>query len=324
MNKKIGNIVFNTWAGAFFQKGGGEVQLLKSKEALEKLGLNISMFDLWNPQDADILHQFSIELGVEHVVKKYKELGKKIALSTIMWTPPPKDNYFFDRIKYLLDTSDVLLTNSDMESSRISEYFNVDIAKFHKTRNSIGEAYLSNADKNMFLDRYNIKDDFVLSVANIDQRKNTFRLVQACKRLNIPLITVGHIKDSDYYNSFCGEYEKYLHLGPIEDEEMLKSAYSACALFALPSLCETPGIAALEAGSQGAKIVITQEGSALEYFLDYAAYVDPLNLESLIEGIRSKLSESKTSTLSKLIRENYTWDQTAKEIVEAYKRIKKV
>ena len=71
-------ILFNTCFSAFFQKGGGEIQLLKSKEALEKLGHTVSLYNHWQPQtDFEIFHQFSIESGVEQVVRKYKEMGKK-------------------------------------------------------------------------------------------------------------------------------------------------------------------------------------------------------------------------------------------------------
>ena len=142
MNTK--KILFNTWAGAFFQKGGGEVQLLKSKAALEKKGFKVDLYDQWNPQlDVDVFHQFSIEVGVEHAVKKYKSLGFKVALSTIMWQPPGRGSAPFSRIKSILDNSDILMTNSDMESKKISDHFEIDISKFHKTRNSISETYFT-------------------------------------------------------------------------------------------------------------------------------------------------------------------------------------
>jgi len=44
---------------------------------------------------------------------------------------------------------------------------------------------------------------------------------------------------------------------------MLASAYAACDVFVLPSMFETPGIAALEAGLAGAKIVITKYGGTV-------------------------------------------------------------
>ena len=320
MNSK--KVLFNTWAGAFFQKGGGEVQLLKSKEALEKKGYTVGLYDQWSPQlDVEVFHQFSIEVGVEHAVKKYKSLGYKVALSTIMWHPPGRGSEPFYRVKSILDNSDILMTNSEMESKKISDHFEIDITKFHKTRNSISTTYFSKGSSQDFREKTGIKGDFVLSVANIDQRKNTHNLIQACKELDLPLVTIGHIKDVPYYSQFKDTYSQHTHLGPIEDEEFLKSAYSASSVFALPSLCETPGIAALEAASQGSRIVVTNEGCAQEYFGEFAYYVDPGSLNSIKDAISNALNSKENSEISKYITTNYSWDITANEIVEGYKKI---
>ena len=104
MNKRI---LFNTWSGAFFNMGGGEVQLLKSREYLEKSGYAIELFDMWSPQtDIDILHQFSVQFGVETVVNNYSRLGYKIALSPITWTIPNKDELHYHHIRNLFVDSE--------------------------------------------------------------------------------------------------------------------------------------------------------------------------------------------------------------------------
>ena len=217
--------------------------------------------------------------------------------------------------------ADVLFTNSYIESKQLSDWFSVGIEKFHQTRNSISEAYSQKGDPELFRNEYKVIGGFVLSVANIDELKNTHTLVSACKHLNLKLVTIGHIKNQEYFNSFVHDYEGYIHLGPFENEEMLKSAYSAYSaysIFALVSYCETPGIAALEAAAQGKKIVITQEGCASEYFSDYAKYVNPHELNSVIDGLRLGLSESRLSGLSEMIVAEYKWDKTAEEIINEY------
>ena len=48
-------VLFNTWGGAYFNPGGGEVQLNFSKEYLEKQNIQVELFNQWNPQkDFDI------------------------------------------------------------------------------------------------------------------------------------------------------------------------------------------------------------------------------------------------------------------------------
>ena len=315
-------VLFNTWSGAFFNEGGGEIQLKKSREYLEKAGYSIDLYDMWSPQKKfDIFHQFSIQYGVNFVVENYKTLGYKIALSTIMWDLPNKDEFYFHHIKNLLNNADILLTNSERESLKLSEAFDVDINKFHKTRNSIADEYCSAETGLDFKEKFAISGDFVLSVANIDTRKNTHNLIAACADIGLQFISVGHIRDVQYFNSFNEKYDNFIHLGNIADIALLKSAYQQCALFALPSLCETPGIAALEAASQGAKIVITKEGAAEEYFGDMVTYVNPYELEDIVKGLEYELTFDRDSALQKHVKDNFTWDKTAVDIIDGYNKI---
>ncbi len=313
-------VLFNTWNAAFFIKGGGEVQLLESKRALEQKGCSIDLYDMWNPQkDFDIFHQFSSVPGVEYVIDAYKSLGKKIVISPIFWDELTEDYPLHYHYKNLFPKADLLMTNSDAESEKISRLFSIPLDKFQKTRNSITDDYLVKGNRELFLKQFNISVPFVLTVANIDERKNTARLVEACERLKIKLVSIGNVRHPHILKSF--ENSPYFrHLGPISDKEILKSAFCSCSLFALPSMCETPGIAALEAASQGAKILITQEGSAKEYFEDYATYVDPWSVDSITTGMDIALSSSHKD-ISTFIRETYTWSNTADDIIKGYEKI---
>lgn len=318
MKKKL-RIVFNTWSGAMFQRGGGEVQLFQTKKALEDLGHEVILFDQWNPvTDVDLLHQFSTDVGVEHVVRKYRELGIPVALSTILWNFPGQEHFQYWRYKWLMENSQVMMTNSDVESQRLSEHLGIPLEKFIKTRNSISTAYLAKATGDRFRVEFGIKDKFVLSVANIDRRKNTKLLAQSCERLGAQLVLIGHVKDQNYFDESRAVGPSFRHLGPIEDEEILKSAYAACDVFALPSLCETPGIAALEAAAQGAKIVITSEGSTTEYFGDEAVYVNPLDDKSIEQGLAQALAAARPAALAGRILNEYTWARTAEEVLAGY------
>ena len=312
-------VLFNTWSAAFFQKGGGEYQLLHSKVALEKMGFDVQLYNQWRPQrDIDILHQFSIEPGVEKVIQQYRSLGVKVVTSTIMWNLVSEDHPEFLRIKNIFNLSHYLLTNSDIESQRLSDAFQIPAEKFFKTRNSITEEYLKDGSINLFRDKYQIKGDFILSVANIDTRKNTSKLVSACKKLSIPLYTIGHIKDDNYFKSFNSTYSNYTHLGATEDIELLKSAYRACSVFVMPSMCETPSIAALEAASQGAKIVLTSVGSTKEYFKDYISYCNPKSESELMRAIEYELKKSQRDDLKNYVRSTFSWANTAKDIAQVY------
>ena len=54
-------VLFNTYSTAFFCPGGGEVQLLKTREHLQQLGVEVDLYDPWEPavERYDIVHMFS-------------------------------------------------------------------------------------------------------------------------------------------------------------------------------------------------------------------------------------------------------------------------
>lgn len=315
-------VLFNTWSGAFFNPGGGEVQLLSTKLAMEARGVEVDLYNQWAPQkDIDLFHQFSIQYGVNYVVDAYKQLGKKVALSTILWADIPQSEHYYWQIRDLLVKSDILFTNSDAESQKISKGFDIDLGKFHKTRNSITNDFLSMGDAELFKKEYGIDGDFVLTVGNIDRRKNTGMLVDVCKELGLKLVVIGAIRDFEYFKEFSSSYGGVNFLGAVSDPTLIKSAYRACRVFALPSLCETPGIAALEAASQNASLVITNQGSTEEYFEDYAVYVDPNSRDSLKNGLRAGMERTVSSTQSEYIRGQYTWDRTALDVLDGYSKI---
>jgi glycosyltransferase involved in cell wall biosynthesis len=118
----------------------------------------------------------------------------------------------------------------------------------------------------------------------------------------------------------AAKHKHILLIGGLENEsEMLASAYAACRVFILPSLFETPGIAALEAGLAGARIVITKFGGTQEYFRDMAIYVDPHSVESIRSGIVRALNADKTSDLRDHIRKEYLWERVAEKTLVAYR-----
>ena len=102
---------------------------------------------------------------------------------------------------------------------------------------------------------------------------------------------------------------------------MLASAYAAASVFVLPSLFETPGIAALEAALAGAKIVITPYGGTKNYFNTMATYVEPYSLDSIREGITKSLNEGKNPQLKEHIKREFLWSRVAEKTLTVYKSV---
>jgi glycosyltransferase involved in cell wall biosynthesis len=102
---------------------------------------------------------------------------------------------------------------------------------------------------------------------------------------------------------------------------MLASAYAACDTFVLPSMFETPGIAALEAALAGAKVVITPYGGTKEYFRDLAGYVEPSSVVSIRNGIKAALERKKGTELREHVRKSFLWQTVAQKTAAAYREV---
>ncbi|MEM2175143.1 MAG: glycosyltransferase, partial [Candidatus Micrarchaeia archaeon] len=94
-------------------------------------------------------------------------------------------------------------------------------------------------------------------------------------------------------------------------------------VFLLPSYYETPGIAALEAGLAGAKILITKYGGTKEYFKDYAFYLNPYSKKDIERKLALALKKEKNNLLREYLRNNYTWDRIALKLVRIYEEFLK-
>jgi glycosyltransferase involved in cell wall biosynthesis len=315
-------ILFNTYPVAFDCPGGGEIQLLKTKDAIEALGHKIVLFDTWAPQfaDVDIVHYFSVQGGSMNFCAHVKRLGLPLVISPILWLGKDKDMYPLGEISELFKICDMIFPNSYAEKKLFQEHFNIDNDKFYVAHNAVEKDNFYKTPQCKFRDKFNIEDEFILCVANIEQRKNQLGLIKAMKRIGMPLILIGNIRDIGYYQQCLREgYKELRYIGPLDHHDiLLAAAYHECRLFALPSLLETPSLSALEAAVSGAKIVITEVGCTKEYFGDEVTYVDPYSVDSIYEGIIHELDNERPDSLGGRIVNMFSWENTARESVDGY------
>lgn len=341
-------IYFYVYPSAFQNPGGGEVQLVKTKEALERQGTEIRLYDQWKDKfkSGDILHVFGSVKYCYGLMRTAKEVGARVALSTICWYdwrstlhayPYFKQGalsalrhaakVFFPWVpslrKSMMQVSDRLLPNSEVEASQLVRYFGIPREKIVVIPNGVDSRY-EKADPGLFMNRFALKD-FFLCVGRIEPRKNQLALMRAHKGLQKPLVIIGEAvsRYQDYEARCRTEAAKNVHfLGYLSpDSDLLRSAYAACDTFVLPSWFETPGLAALEAGLAGAKVVITDGGPTREYFQDEAFYADP----SRISDIRFKMEQAshvaRNGRLCHHIRSHYLWEKVAEKVAHCYTQL---
>ena len=208
-------IVFNTYPVAFQCPGGGEIQLEKSRQALEQLGHDVVLFDQWSTDlsSADVVHHFSVQGGSSNFCGYVKNQNIPLVISPILWLSDYIDQYPMEEIGHLLAIGDVICPNSNQETERFLSHFDVPRDKFIVTRNGVDRRFYQPSQAAMFRKHFDIEGGFILCVGNIEERKNQHRLAMAAAAIDMPLVLIGHVRDQGYFDHLmqsAGNNTQYL------------------------------------------------------------------------------------------------------------------
>lgn len=322
-------ILFFTYPVAFITPGGGEVQLLETRTALQNLGVTVDLFDPWKPNidQYDVIHLFSVQSGVRHLQILAQQHGIKVVNSPIMWIQRGAGNYDMQNLYSIMANSDLVLPNSNAEKNCFLDFYDLPDEKYHVAYNGVDPSVLTPASPDVFSEKFNIeKNSYLLCVANIEPRKNQYRLIEAANQLNLPLVLMGHVRDRNYFEECKTIMRDNCHyVGPLEHgSELFRSAFAGCKMHVLAGLLETPGLSSMEAATLGASIVSTQVGSAFEYFGDLIQYCDPCSADSVAQAISRTMEVGvDTKKLSEHMLQKFTWQQTAQQTLKAYEAVLK-
>ena len=342
-------IAFFTYPSAFQNIGGGEIQLLKTREYLEKEAINIDLFEMWKSkiEDYDLLHVFGSVKDCLGLVRVAKKRNVKVAISPVFWSDfrralftegglrTRSDLFIRHLLKVLFPVfpsarrslfleSDLILPNSEMEKEQLVRLFSLSKEKIKVVYNGVDED-LVHADPSFFKAKYGVQP-FILSSGRIEPRKNQLNLIRAIKNIpNQKLILIGSPVSGyeEYYKKCRYEGESFTTFIPTleHSDPLFRSAYAACELYVLPGWFETPGLVALEAALAGSKVVATKGGSTIEYFKDLVQYIDPANIVDIQLKIAESLKKPKNDVLKEHILKNFTWTETARATAACYRAL---
>jgi glycosyltransferase involved in cell wall biosynthesis len=340
------NVLFATSQATALTRGGVRTQVFQTKEALENLGVHVTLFDIWrdfHAHEYDLVHIFSANMATYHFARAVKTQGLPLVISPVFYTNRTatvvqnviKVDKFLSRhvrglwtdyglISEMCHWAEAITPNTAEEGKLFIDAFGIPEKKLTVVPNGVEERF-GHATGALFEREYGIKN-FILSVGHIGpDRKNYLRLIEALEGVDHPAVIIGRQEDSPSGRAClerASRNPRLLILDAIpHDSMLLASAYAACDVFVLPSQFETPGIAALEAGLAGAKIVITPVGGTKNYFGDDAIYVEPDSIESIREGIRTALKNKKESVLRTKIKKEFLWEKVGEKTKQVYKTI---
>lgn len=306
---------------------------------LNKLGCTIS-FDALAKRDykPDIVHFFgmSVPLWVSRSASKFPTVvstihlswGLKEAVKRKVLSRTPGGSWRSVR-KALLQCQ-ALLPNSQAELESVSRTLGIAKNRMIVIPNGV-EPEMIGSSPESFRRNYGIfpnHDKFILSVHRIEKRKNTLRLIEAALNLKVPLLLRAtpnlFPREKEYVRRVMELALKNSHLIRIIEplpREILADAYAAAHVHALPSVFETTGLASLEAGINGANLVVGDCPPVREYFDGIADFCTQKK-GSLEEALSKALSRPRNGLYQKeYILAHYTWDKVAELTKQVYEKI---
>ena len=330
--------------------GGPLTHILQIKKHLKKLGIEIELLDIWKPREdifkTDLFHLHASNISLWDLAGYLHVHKTKYVVTPIFFTRRSvhtirtvcRINTFTKHISPAIwsgygITHDIcnwaqhVLPNTNDEAQLIREGLLVPKQNITIIPNGV-EKRFAEAGSSLFYKKYGVKD-FILNVGHIGvPRKRTLSLIRALSKIDHPAVIIGRIFPSKEADICIEEGKRNKNLTIIKgidhDSPMLASAYAASSVFALPAMYETPGIAALEAGLAGAKVVITPHGGTKDYFKDMATYVDPYSIASIRSGIEIALNQKSDDRLRNYIKNNFLWQKVAEQTADIYHQISKL
>ena len=317
--------------------GGDTVQLLETSRSLRQLGIEVEISSAsgMDYRRFDLVHLFNLtRIGETFTFcNEAKAAGLPVVLSPIYWD---MGEYLEQARGYspgncrllephqeklrqeVLQQADLLLPNARGEAEAVAQGYGYDgpqIVVPNGARREMGRGRAT-----LFSHKYGWRD-FILVAARVEERKNQLSLVRAVRDLGWPVVLAGAINEDDYWQQIQRDGAGVVRwVGRLEGWE-LAAAFAAARVHVLPSWYETPGLASLEAGLAGCRIVTTDRGTAAEYFGRRAWYCDPGEVTSIRAAVMAAWQTPPPSGLRAHILKYFTWERAAQLTLLGYERV---
>jgi glycosyltransferase involved in cell wall biosynthesis len=228
----------------------------------------------------------------------------------------------------------------------VSKNTAIDVEKFYgKDPNSIKVIYHGKSEKlspataqeiQRVKTKYNLPENYIITVGRIDVKKNLTNLVKALSMLHskispeYQLILVGEVYKKCEDTALLPAIEalklqnNVRFLGRVPDED-LPPLYTGAQVCAFPSLHEGFGLVGLEAMACGVPIITHNSSAIVEVVGDAGIQVDSSDGSALAQALESVLTNHQLR--QKMIKAGieradiFNWHNTAQQTLDAYNQV---
>jgi glycosyltransferase involved in cell wall biosynthesis len=180
--------------------------------------------------------------------------------------------------------------------------------------------------------RFGIQAPFLLSVGDLQPRKNHAGLIAALTRLiashpNLPHHLALAGKDTWFAGrvraaaKHSGIADRVHFLGFVSDEDLLH-LYNACEVFCFPSFYEGFGLPIVEAMASGAAVCCSNTSAIPEVADGAALLFDPYRTDEIARAVLDLIQlpelAARMRRLGSQRAKHFSWQNTARETLEVY------
>lgn len=315
---------------------GSKMQAEIWRKELESKGHEVVCINPWGHYDwksFDVIHVFGFGLWNYDMIHWGSRLNPNFVFSPIIDTNTPMWKY---RLATYFGCSRLRLFSQNYALRQLKSDIKLFFARTEYEADYLHRGYGISEDKIAIVPlsyRGDVvqqsmpKENFCLFVGTMTQeRKNVVRLIDAAKKYKFHLVLVGNTgndKSRRQLLMHIGNVQNIEIKGFVSDDE-LQTLYRSAKVFALPSLNEGVGLAALEAAVQGCNIVITSLGGPKEYYPDGLAYkVDPYSIDAIGTAVVDAMcNNAQQPELKYHISRLYNISVCADKLIKCYESIK--
>ena len=228
-----------------------------------------------------------------------------------------------------------ILTGSEFSREAISRAYHLDPERIAVVPNAAADCFHQvrrvSAERQV-LERFEIASPFILSVGDLQPRKNHVGLIEAFARLirshpRLPHQMVlagkktwfaGRVHDAAKHS---GVADRIRFLGFVSDDDLLQ-LYNACELFCFPSFYEGFGLPVLEAMACGAAVACSNTSAVPEVADGAALLFNPYHPDEIARTILDLIVHAELRTRMRRLglqrAAQFSWHKTARETLEVY------
>ncbi len=286
--------------------------------------------------DLDIYHGLSNEIPYNINKSSVKSL---VTIHDLIFLRYPKlykrvdRNIYKTKFRYACRNADKIIAISEQTKQDIVTFLETDesrITVVYQGCNPIFYQKSTPVEKEKIRKRFNLPNQFILSVGTIEERKNTLQIIKALHKhhIDIPLVLAGR------FTPYAEKIKTYIRESQMENQVMLlhevetaelPALYQMSEIFVYPSFFEGFGIPIIEALNSGTPVITTNRGCFSEAGGPGSLYVDPENTDGLADAINRILSNKNLK--DNMIKKgheyalNFRDEKIAADLMKVYKQV---